>query len=92
MLVTTNHGDSSTRPHRLLLWDPGEFIESPDFADAIAVRDRVQGELVAAGADHEELVRLSALLAASQHRVDTSEERWLSLADEAESLLRLVGE
>jgi ATP-binding cassette subfamily F protein uup len=57
-----------------------------ELADAIAARDRVQAELVAVGHDHGELVRLGAKLATSQHRVDAAEERWLSLADEAESL------
>jgi len=55
-------------------------------ADAIATRDMVQAELVSTGANHKELVRLSAKLATSQSRVDAAEERWLSLADEAESL------
>ena len=57
-----------------------------ELADVIAARDRVQAELVAVGVDHKELVRLSAKLATSQRRVDAAEERWLSLADEAESL------
>ena len=57
-----------------------------ELADAIATRDAVQAELVAEGADHKELARLGAKLATSQRRVDLAEERWLSLADEAESL------
>ena len=57
-----------------------------ELADAIAARDAVQAELVAAGADHKELARLGAKLADVQRRVDAAEERWLSLADEAESL------
>ena len=57
-----------------------------ELADAIAARDRVQAELVAAGSDHKELVLLSATLTTTQSRVDAAEERWLSLADEAESL------
>ncbi len=57
-----------------------------ELADAIAARESVHKELVAAGADHKELVRLSATLATSQSRVDAAEQRWLSLADEAESL------
>ncbi|MCU1429158.1 MAG: hypothetical protein JWL83_3158, partial [Actinomycetia bacterium] len=57
-----------------------------ELADAIAARDKVQAELVAVRADHKELVRLSAKLATSQRCVDATEERWLSLADEAESL------
>ena len=55
-------------------------------ADAIAERDKLQAELAAAGADHKELARLGAQLAASQNRLDAAEEHWLSLADEAESL------
>ena len=39
------------------------------------------------GGDHKELARLGAKLATSQQRVDAAEERWLLLADEAESLL-----
>ena len=69
----------STLRHQLGLADR-------ELADAIAARDAVQAELVAAGADHKELVRLGAKLATSQSRVDAAEERWLSLADEAESL------
>ena len=57
-----------------------------ELADAIAARDAVQAELVAAGADHQELARLGAELAEKQGRVDAAEERWLALADEAESL------
>jgi ATP-binding cassette subfamily F protein uup len=58
-----------------------------ELADAIAARDRVHAELVAAGGDHQELARLGAELATTQSRVDAAEERWLSLAAEAESLL-----
>ena len=57
-----------------------------ELAEAIAARDAVQADLVAARADHEELLRLSAKLAAGQSRVDAAEVRWLSLADDAESL------
>jgi hypothetical protein len=57
-----------------------------ELADAIAARDKVQAELVAAGGDHTELVRLGAQLATTQARVDAAEEHWLALADEAESL------
>jgi ABC transport system ATP-binding/permease protein len=55
-------------------------------AEAIAARDKVQAELGTVGADHKELARLSAELATTQSRVAAAEERWLSLADEAESL------
>ena len=54
--------------------------------DAMAARDRIQSELVAASADHETLTRLAPKLATAQERVDAAEEHWLSLADEAESL------
>ena len=57
-----------------------------ELAEAVAARDALNALLVAAGADHEELVRLSAKLADVQGRVDAAEARWLSLADEAESL------
>ena len=57
-----------------------------ELADAIVARDEVQAELVAVGGDHKELARLGAELATSQGRVDAAEERWLLLADEAESL------
>ena len=57
-----------------------------ELADAIAARDAVQAELATVGADHKELVRLGEKLATTQQRVDAAEERWLSLADEAESL------
>jgi hypothetical protein len=69
----------STLRHQLGLADR-------ELAAAIAERDTVHAELVAAGSNHEELVRLGAQLAISQSRVDAAEERWLSLADEAESL------
>ena len=58
-----------------------------ELADAIAERDTVQAELGAGSSDHKELARLGAKLATCQSRVDAAEERWLSLADEAESLL-----
>jgi ATP-binding cassette subfamily F protein uup len=69
----------STLRHQLGLADRA-------LAEAITTRDTVHTELLAAHADREELVRLSASLAAGQERVDAAEERWLSLADEAESL------
>jgi ABC transport system ATP-binding/permease protein len=61
-------------------------IADRELAAAIAARDAVHAELVAAGADHQELARLGEALAAGQHRVDAAEERWLALAAEAESL------
>jgi ATP-binding cassette subfamily F protein uup len=57
-----------------------------DLAEAIAQRDKVQGELGEAGGDHKELGRLGEKLATAQSRVDKAEEHWLGLADEAESL------
>ncbi len=61
-------------------------VADRELADAIAERDRVQAELGAVGTDHKAMARLGEQLAAAQRRVDTTEERWLSLADEAESL------
>jgi len=57
-----------------------------ELAQAIADRDRLQTQLSADGADHQALMRLSSELLESQTQVDTSEERWLALADQAESL------
>ncbi len=61
-------------------------IADRELAEAIAARDRLHTELGKAGADHEQLLRLSAGLADCHSRVATAEERWLALADEAESL------
>jgi ATP-binding cassette subfamily F protein uup len=55
-------------------------------AEAIGARDAIQAELLAATTDHEALARLSAELATKQAAVDTAEERWLALADEAEAI------
>ena len=46
----------------------------------------MQTELLAAGGDHQAIARLSEQLAATQADVDGAEERWLALADEAESI------
>jgi hypothetical protein len=46
---------------------------------------RAAGEAVD-GADHEALMRLSSELVVCQTRVDTTEEQWLALAAQAESL------
>lgn len=35
IFMSTNHGDDSTPPHRLLLWDPSQYITSTGFASAI---------------------------------------------------------
>jgi hypothetical protein len=61
-------------------------VAETELADATAAHDRLQNALLAAGADHEELVRLSSELADAQTRVATTEERWLALADQAEAL------
>jgi ATP-binding cassette subfamily F protein uup len=55
-------------------------------AEATAARDAVQAELLAAGGDHQAIARLSEQLATTQSDVDRAEERWLALADEAESI------
>ena len=57
-----------------------------ELAEAIAARDRLHTQLSADGANHEALVRLSSELVVCQTRVDTTEERWLALAGQAESL------
>ncbi len=61
-------------------------VAERSLAEAVEERDTVQAAVVAAGTNHTELVRLSADLVAAQTQLDTAEERWLSLADEAESL------
>jgi ATP-binding cassette subfamily F protein uup len=55
-------------------------------AEATVARDAVQAELLAAGGDHQAIARLSEQLATTQSDVDRAEERWLALADEAESI------
>ena len=61
-------------------------VAERELAKAVAVHDQLQADMHSAGADHETLVRLSSELAASQTQVDTAEERWLALADQAESI------
>ncbi len=61
-------------------------VAERELADAIAAHDQLQDALRAAGSDREALVRLSSELASAQTRVDATEERWLLLADQAESL------
>jgi ABC transport system ATP-binding/permease protein len=65
-------------------------VADRELAAAITERDAVQVELSDANVDHTQRhtqwEALAAKLAAAQQRVDTAEERWLSLADEAESL------
>ena len=56
-----------------------------EVAALTAERDRLSAELAAAGSDHEALTRISTDLAAVQARLDTAEEHWLALAEEAES-------
>lgn len=55
-------------------------------AQAAEERDRLARELTTAGSDHVRLNALSDALAQAQRALDEAEERWLSLADEAESL------
>ena len=47
-------------------------------------RDRINEALTAA-ADHQEMTRLGERLAEAQQDLDQAEERWLSLAEEAET-------
>ncbi|MBK5289066.1 MAG: ABC-F family ATP-binding cassette domain-containing protein [Acidimicrobiia bacterium] len=61
-------------------------IADRELTEAIAAHDQLQVQLHADAVDHAALARLSSELAASQVRVDTTEERWLALADQAESL------
>ncbi len=56
-----------------------------DLGVATAERDRLGDELTST-AEHEQLVRLSADLAAAQAKLDAAEEQWLALATEAEEL------
>jgi len=37
IFMTSNHGDSTTSPHRLLLWTPKEFLDTDDLGAALAV-------------------------------------------------------
>jgi ATP-binding cassette subfamily F protein uup len=61
-------------------------VADRELAEAIAARDRLQTQLGMDGADHEALMRLSSELVVCQTRVDTTEEQWLALAAQAESL------
>jgi ATP-binding cassette subfamily F protein uup len=61
-------------------------VAERELAEASETRDRLQDQLGAAGADHETLARLGTELGTAQAEVDTAEERWLLLADQAESL------
>ncbi len=61
-------------------------VADRELAQAIAARDQLQAQLSEDGANHEALLRLSSELVEHQTRVDTTEERWLALADQAESL------
>jgi ABC transport system ATP-binding/permease protein len=56
-----------------------------DLATAVARRDAAIGALSGAGNDHIELARRGAEVAAAEEALATAEERWLGLADEAES-------
>ena len=48
-------------------------------------RDRLSGELEAAGSDYEAVTRIGTKLADVQAALDSAEERWLEIAAEAES-------
>ncbi len=61
-------------------------VAERELAAAIAARDRVQAQLSEPGIDHVAMARLGSELLAAQTRVDATEERWLTLADQAESL------
>jgi ATP-binding cassette subfamily F protein uup len=54
-------------------------------AQATKERDRLAQELTDATGDHRHLGELSEKLAAAQHLVDTAEEAWLALAEEADA-------
>ena len=56
-----------------------------DVAALTAERDELNERLAAAGSDHEELVRIGTALAEVQGKLDAAEERWLALAEEADS-------
>ncbi len=55
-----------------------------DMARVQRQRDRINDALTRAG-DHQEMTRLGVELAEAQRALDQAEERWLSLAEEAES-------
>ena len=61
-------------------------VADRELAAAIAARDRLRTQMSEDGANHELLMRLSSELVACQTNVDATEERWLALADQAESL------
>ncbi len=61
-------------------------VADRDLTAAIAARDLVQTRLSTAGADHAQLAQLGTELGVLQAHVDVTEERWLTLADQAESL------
>jgi hypothetical protein len=54
-------------------------------ATAIAARDKLEQEMASTNA-HWELSELGEKLAAAQAKLTAAEEKWLALADEAESL------
>jgi ATP-binding cassette subfamily F protein uup len=56
-----------------------------EVATLTAERDALAESLTAAGSDHEALARISHDLADVQARLDAAEERWLTLAEEADS-------
>jgi ATP-binding cassette subfamily F protein uup len=56
-----------------------------EVASLAAERDALAESLAAAGSDREALTRIGTDLAAVQARLDAAEERWLEVAEEAES-------
>ncbi len=61
-------------------------VAERELTTATATRDELQHQLATAGRDHETLARLGTELGEAQAAVDRAEERWLLLADQAESL------
>jgi ATP-binding cassette subfamily F protein uup len=56
-----------------------------EVAALTAERDGLGEAMGSAGSDHEALARISHELADVQAKLDAAEERWLKLAEEAES-------
>ncbi len=90
-LPSTSRAPATTPPRPVSKKSPSTLRRQLEVADrelaaAIAARDAVQARLSEGGADHAALARLGTELGTLQGEVDTSEERWLALADQAESL------
>ncbi len=90
-LVTPGHAAPTPAPRPLSKKSSSTLRRQLDAADrelaaAIAARDQLQAQLSEPATDHEALLRLSSELGERQLLVDTTEERWLALADQAESI------